>query len=137
MSDETPPRVGSLDHVTLVVRDLDVSRRFFVDVLGMTQVPRPSFSFDGMWLESGSTQVHFIEEHENSSPAGNLVPESRRHGPTNHIAFAVQDAGAFVDRLGQLSVPILSGPVPRPDGAVQVFLNDPDGHVVELCSRAS
>ena len=31
-------------------------------------------------------------------------------------------------------VPVLSGPKPRPDGYLQVFVTDPDGHVIELCS---
>jgi catechol 2,3-dioxygenase-like lactoylglutathione lyase family enzyme len=30
-----PIQVKSLDHVTLVVKDLERSRRFYVDVLGM------------------------------------------------------------------------------------------------------
>lgn len=136
MTGETPPiRVRGLDHVTLVVRDLDASRRFFVDVLGMTEVERPDFSFDGMWLQAGANQIHFILEHERSSPAGNQVPEAQRRGPTHHFAFAVEDARAFKDRLDELGVTVLSGPVQRPDGATQVFVCDPDGHVVELCSR--
>jgi catechol 2,3-dioxygenase-like lactoylglutathione lyase family enzyme len=31
-------------------------------------------------------------------------------------------------------VPILSLPKPRPDGYMQIFVTDPDGHIVELCS---
>ena len=39
-----------------------------------------------------------------------------------------------ITRLQELGIAIVSGPVTRPDGARQVFVNDPDGHLVELCS---
>ena len=44
---------------------------------------------------------------------------------------------ACVERLRELEVPIAAGPKERPDGAVQVFVCDPDGHVVELTSMSA
>lgn len=131
----TPPpiRVKTLDHVTLVVKDLEASRRFYCDVLGMEQVARPGFSFDGRWFQAGDTQIHLILEHEESGASGenaNLVKSSRNR----HFAFEVDDGEAAAKALTDKNVPILSGPKHRPDGAVQVFVVDPDGHVVELCS---
>ena len=127
-------QVKSLDHVTIVVKDLEQSRRFYVDVLGMRQVPRPGFSFDGLWFQAGKTQIHLILEFAGSGPAGNLLAAELRSSRTQHFAFEVADADAVEPRLRELQVPILSGPKPRPDGYVQVFVTDPDGHVVELCS---
>src|SRR5688572_23821321 len=49
-------RVKSIDHATFVVKDLERSRRFYVDGLGMDEVPRPAFSFDGLWFQAGATQ---------------------------------------------------------------------------------
>ncbi len=132
---ESPPRVRSVDHVTLVVKDLDSSRAFYVGALGMQEVERPGFSFGGMWLQAGETQVHLILEHEHSSPAGNPLPEDRRRPRAPHFAFVVDDALAFIARLDALGLAVESGPTERPDGAMQVFLFDPDGHLVELCSR--
>ncbi len=131
------PRVRTLDHVTLVVKHLERSRQFYVDVLGMRQVPRPPFSFDGLWFQAGATQVHLILEHEQSGPGGNLVPEARRTSRSHHLAFAVDDAAAFADYLRGLGHQLVAGPAPRPDGHVQTFVSDPDGHVVELCSPPS
>jgi catechol 2,3-dioxygenase-like lactoylglutathione lyase family enzyme/uncharacterized protein YunC (DUF1805 family) len=127
--------VKSIDHVTLVVKDLERSRRFYVDVLGMRAVPRPAFSFAGLWFQAGATQIHLILEYAGSGPAGNLLPESRRSSRTHHLAFLVDDAEAALAYLRRAEVTILSGPKPRPDGYVQLFVTDPDGHVVELCSR--
>jgi catechol 2,3-dioxygenase-like lactoylglutathione lyase family enzyme/uncharacterized protein YunC (DUF1805 family) len=138
-SDKTSPKspriqAKSLDHVTIVVKDLDRSRRFYVDILGMRQVPRPAFSFDGLWFQAGKTQIHLILEFAGSGPSGNLLAPELRSSRTQHFAFEVADADATVPWLRQNQVPILSGPKPRPDGYLQIFLTDPDGHVVELCS---
>jgi catechol 2,3-dioxygenase-like lactoylglutathione lyase family enzyme len=132
---ESPLRVRTLDHVTLVVKDLDRSRDFYVGVLGMQPMERPRFSFDGSWFQAGKTQIHLILEHPESGPAGIGVPQhllalSRTH----HFAFEVEDTHAATEYLRRRNVPIVSGPKERPDGAVQVFATDPDGHVVELCS---
>ena len=79
--------------------------------------------------------VHLIEEHADSAPAGNLVPPDQRRSRAPHFAFAVDDIDAFVKVLHDLRVPMTSGPVQRPDGALQLFIHDPDDHLVELCSR--
>lgn len=126
-----PIRVQTLDHVTIVVRDLERSRQFYVEVLGMTEVPRPGFSFRGSWFQAGETQIHTILEHAESGPAGTVIANSTRG---HHFAFRVADAHAAAGRLEELGVPFVSPPKSRPDGAVQLFIHDPDGHLIELCS---
>ena len=103
----------------------------------MLEVPRPGFSFGGLWFKSGPSKIHLIEEYEGSGPAGNLVPEGQRNSRTHHFAFLVDDAHEATARLEELNITIVSGPKERPDGAVQVFVCDPDGHVVELTSIAN
>src|SRR5262245_6569721 len=71
-------QVKSIDHVTLVVKDLERSRKFYVEALGMREVPRPAFSFAGSWFQAGKTQIHLILEYSGSGPAGNLLPEQLR-----------------------------------------------------------
>jgi catechol 2,3-dioxygenase-like lactoylglutathione lyase family enzyme len=127
-------RVRHIDHVTLVVRDVEASRRFYVGLLGMIEVPRPGFSFDGAWFQAGATLIHLIAEHDRSGPAGYpvevLVKSSRNH----HFAFEVDDAYASAAVLKAKGIPLIDDAKLRPDGAVQVFLADPDHHVVELCT---
>lgn len=135
MSNSSPPiRVKTLDHVTLVVKDLEASRRFYCDLLGMQQVERPGFSFDGRWFQAGDTQIHLILEHERSGPSGENTADLKKSSRNRHFAFEVEDGRAAAAALAELGAPVLSGPQVRPDGAVQVFVTDPDGHVVELCS---
>lgn len=127
--------VRQIDHITLVVKDLEASRRFYVDRLGMTEVPRPAFDFAGLWFRAGETLIHLILEHDRSGPAG--VNEGAREKTTrgHHFAFSVEDAAAAAAELEAAGVPFLAKPKQRPDGFVQTFVLDPDGHVVELCSE--
>lgn len=131
-----PIQVKSLDHVTLVVKDLDQSRKFYLEGLGMREVPRPGFSFPGAWFQAGATQIHLIGEYAGGSPAGNPLPEQFRTSRSHHFAFSIEDAESAFARAKELGLTIVSPPKARPDGFIQVFLNDPDGHVVELCSPA-
>lgn len=134
MSSETPIRVKHIDHVTLVVKDVAASRRFYVELLGMTEVDRPAFSFGGAWFKAGATLVHLIEEHEASGPAGYPVEVLKRSSRNHHFAFEVDDAAAAAETLKQRGYDLVDDAKQRPDGAVQMFVADPDGHVVELCT---
>ncbi|MEZ6065857.1 MAG: VOC family protein [Planctomycetaceae bacterium] len=127
-------QVRRIDHVTLVVKDLERSRRFYVDVLGMEQVDRPAFRFEGLWFQAGTTQIHLILEHPESGPAQVFVPEQCQISRTRHFAFEVDDALAATDRLREAGFTIVAGPKQRPDGPTQVYLFDPDQNLVELYS---
>jgi len=127
-------RVKSLDHVTIVVKDLAATRKFYVDALGMDEVPRPGFPFAGQWFQAGPTLIHTILEFEGSGKAGSAAcANSRGH----HFAFLVDDCHSAAQRIAELKIPFVSPPKLRPDGATQLFVNDPDGHLVELCSNAN
>ncbi|MCH2211399.1 MAG: VOC family protein [Fuerstiella sp.] len=126
-------RVQHIDHVTIVVKDLKRSREFYVDLLGMEEVDRPNFSFSGAWFRAGATLLHLIEEHAESGVAGTSVDRSR-NSRCHHFAFEVADARAAAGVLRDRGVSLLQEVKLRPDGAVQMFVGDPDGHVVELCT---
>lgn len=128
-------RVQQIDHVTIVVRDLERSRGFYVDVLGMQPVERPGFRFPGLWFQAGATQVHLIEENAESGPAGNRVAPGATISRTRHFAFEVDNALEAEQALREADVAIVAGPKQRPDGPTQLYVQDPDGHVVELFSR--
>lgn len=132
----SPILVKSIDHVTMVVEDLERSAGFYVDVLGMRRVDRPAFSFPGLWFQAGATQVHLILQSDQSGPAGFPQPlSSTAAGRTFHFAFEVADCHAALAYLKDLGIRIRGGPNQRPDGCTQIWCYDPDGHVVELFSR--
>lgn len=127
-------KVLHIDHVTLIVKDVQASRRFYVDLLGMEEVARPAFDFEGAWFRAGATLIHLIQEHDRSGPAGYPDAVLKKSSRNHHFAFEVADARAAAETLKSLNVPLVDDAKTRPDGAVQVFLTDPDGHVVELCT---
>jgi glyoxylase I family protein len=125
----------SFDHVTIICANLEATRRFYVDLLGMTEVSRPAFAFPGLWFQLGNVQIHATQESKEAGKAGwgdrggNVV--SRGH----HIAFAVDDVAKALAIVTDHGVRIASPLQQRPDGYKQVYLYDPDCHLVELVSK--
>jgi glyoxylase I family protein len=122
-----------IQHVGLVVSDLDRSRRFYSDALGLEEVPRPSnFVFDGAWFRFGGTELHLLSGAHATGGAGQRDPGSGvDRGMTHHLALEVDDLDGVCARLAEHGVELAGGPMPRGDGYVQVFFLDPDGHVLE------
>jgi len=126
-----------IQHCALVVSDLDRSRRFYGEVLGLTEVDRPaSFAFAGAWFRAGGDEVHLIVESDTTMRAGASVPRNALGaGLVTHLAIEVDDLEAMLERVRGHGVEVGSGPMARGDGVDQAFLEDPDGYVVEVFER--
>ena len=122
------------DHVTLVVANVEVSRRFYVDQLGFEEVPRPAFSYPGAWLRIGQTLIHLTESDKLSGQAGWGDRTVERVSRGHHIAYLTSDFDQAVKAIQHYGLEIASGPKTRPDGANQVYIYDPDRHLIEICS---
>jgi catechol 2,3-dioxygenase-like lactoylglutathione lyase family enzyme len=68
-----------------------------------------------------------------------LIGERKRevdsHNRGNHFALLVNDLDAWERHFAELGVAFLPRRT-RPDGALQIYVVDPDGHYVELCTLA-
>jgi catechol 2,3-dioxygenase-like lactoylglutathione lyase family enzyme len=126
-----------LQHCGLVVADIERSRRFYRDVLGLEEVQRPpNFTFAGAWFRLGETEIHLLAESDTTGTAGQAPPgRGIVGGLATHVALEVDDLGAWEERLRANDVVIASGPMPRGDGVNQLFVLDPDGFVLELFER--
>ncbi len=129
-------QIETLDHVAVIVADVERSRWFYGEVLGMSEVPRPeSFSFPGAWFRSGTAEIHLIGEAE-AGRAALLQPtyyeRELRRGYLPHIAFRVAALPPVLAHLEQLGVPVVGGPQQRGDGVTQFYIRDPDGTVIEI-----
>ncbi len=114
-----------LDHVALHVADVARSCEFYERVLRLEPMPRPAFSFPGAWYRLGERQeLHLI---------GNRTANVQSHHRGNHYALLVDDMEAWERHLQQLAVEYVPRRV-RPDGAYQIYVVDPDGHYIELCT---
>lgn len=130
--------IQSFDHVTIIVADLAATRKFYVEQLGMHEVPRPDFDFPGAWLavapDQSRADIHVTVTSELAGIAGwgDLKAKSVSRG--HHFAFQVDDAPALEKHLAEQGVAIAVHCRPRPDGPTQFYVHDPDGHVVEFFS---
>jgi catechol 2,3-dioxygenase-like lactoylglutathione lyase family enzyme len=135
MSRQTSIQATAFDHVTIVCADLEATRRFYVDLVGMQEVERPAFSFPGKWFQLGHVQIHATQESVESGKAGwadqgvKVIPRG------HHFAFAVEDVAEALKIAEAQGVRVASPLQHRPDGYRQAYLYDPDGHVVEIVSE--
>lgn len=123
----TAVTVAGYSHIAIAVTDLDAARRFYCDVLGFVELPRPDFGVPGMWLRVGGLQLHFLETDTMPVP-GPGFPHFALHVPT-------QAWDATMAALAGAGVSFLSPPSSRTDFGVEVqaaFVSDPAGNVVEL-----
>ncbi len=135
MPGQRPLRVKGIDHFLVVSSDLEKTRAFYCDLLGMEQLPRPDFSFPGLWFEAGNTQVHVTLEGEDAGAAGQGEFTGNYPAQGQHLAFEIDDAAEAASHLESLGIEIVDGPYLRPDGPLQFYIYDPDGYLIELFSR--
>lgn len=114
-----------LNHVAIHVSDVEKSGEFYREVLKLEPIPRPAFSFPGAWFRLGARQeLHLI---------GDRDQPVHSHNRGNHYALLVDDLDAWEDYFQKRGVVYLPRRT-RPDGAYQIYVTDPDGHVIELCT---
>ncbi|GGG41903.1 diguanylate cyclase [Caldovatus sediminis] len=122
--------LNALNHYTIRPADLERTKNFYVEVLGLEVGYRPPLAFPGYWLYcGGQPTVHLIgprAQDEGRPP--------RRPGETgllDHIAFSCTGLAEIRERLRKNDVRFEERVIPR-DRQTQLFLHDPDGVAVEL-----
>ncbi|WP_341892032.1 VOC family protein [Variovorax sp. YR752] len=133
----------SLNHFSIRTADLDACERFYCGLLGLKKGPRPPFPFPGLWLYAGDTgeyanaAVHiigidrndpeglkrYLGDRDESSLAGS--------GAVDHVAFFVTGLADTLKKLAEAGIEGRERTVPLL-GLHQVFVDDPNGIVVEL-----
>ncbi len=119
-------KTTQLNHVALHVADVEKSCAFYGDVMRLEPMPRPAFSFPGAWFRLGDDQeLHLIGERQQ--------PVAGAASRGDHWALMIDDMDqweAYFQREGIEYTPRRT----RPDGAFQIYVFDPDGHCLELCT---
>jgi catechol 2,3-dioxygenase-like lactoylglutathione lyase family enzyme len=115
--------IHGLNHFTVLTDDLEATRRFYIDLLGLEEGERPPFGFPGAWLYSGGKPVlHVI--------AGRGLPAIRA-GVIDHMAFSATDLAGWKDKLAARGFHYDLRQQPG-TGVWQMFFFDPNGAKVEL-----
>lgn len=119
--------IDAIDHYTILAHDVDASRDFYVDVLGLRDGERPPFDFPGAWLYVGDVPtVHLV---------GGRSKGSTDTGSIDHVAFRGSGLSAMRERLTAADVDFKERTVPG-FGLTQLFVTDPDGVTVEINFKA-
>jgi catechol 2,3-dioxygenase-like lactoylglutathione lyase family enzyme len=118
--------VGMLDHYNVSTRKLGDTIRFYEEVLGLTNGPRPPFNFPGAWLYSaGHPVLHLndISSTDRQQPADS--------GVIDHVAFGSRGFEAIKQHLTSKEVAFRVNQVPN-SRRWQIFLTDPNNVMIEL-----
>ena len=128
----------ALDHVletALYVDDLDRARRFYADVLELSELYRDgrmcAFAVGGksvlLLFRRGSSRETVV------MPGGTIPPHDGS-GPL-HVAFAIgkEELAHWEEHLRRHRIAI-EGRTDWPRGGHSVYFRDPDGHLLELAT---
>jgi glyoxylase I family protein len=128
--------IAAIHHIALTVTDLDRSRRFYREILSIEEIPRPPFNFPGAWFRLGdSHQLHLIV-HDRSTFRQKPLDTRDIHFavrvPNYHAAIDFLRAKGYREDTG-VNDPYCMILQPRPTaGFPQIYICDPDGHVIEI-----
>jgi catechol 2,3-dioxygenase-like lactoylglutathione lyase family enzyme len=130
--------VQALEHVTIRCAQLQRTRDFYVDLLGLSEGERPAFPFRGHWLYLGGIPVvHLVEASDSAGAWGRdiVIPKAEEGtGSFDHVAFRGDDFAALRERLQKAGMTFRERVVPG--GALsQLFVPDPEGVLVEINFR--
>ncbi|PZE20705.1 VOC family protein [Paenibacillus xerothermodurans] len=126
--------IRKLEHIGVMVKDMDVSIDFYTEVLGMRLVQRTALK-DGVELgflsfpDSEHVQIELIGRGHDGLPDNGIV---------HHIAFTVSDIQSEIDRLKSLGVKLMDE-TPRTilEGDLIAFFFGPDGERLEFFQPAA
>lgn len=119
-------RALKINHVTLIVDSLEKAAEFYQKELGLEPIPAFRFDYPVMFFKFNEEQQLHISEWEDT-------PSFR-----GHICVQIDDFNSFFFRMKELDVIDIQpwGKVRKlPDGAMQMFIRDPAGNLVEVSSQ--
>lgn len=114
-----PFEVTKIDHVTVLITDLERSRRFYRDFLGLKAIHRPrTFNFEALWFDLGDQHLHLLlkDKADTTSP--------------RHFALRVNDVSAARNYCRDAGVDVQETTLIH--GADRFFIADPDGNRIEV-----
>ena len=116
-------KITRFSHTSVnVVGQLEEASRFYENVLGLSDVPRPEAlqRITGAWVQGGDAQVHLVAVEPGDLPRNPLGP---------HFAFFVEDLDEAIAELETAGIPYRRF---GEGAATQIWISDPAGNTIEL-----
>src|SRR5262245_35402432 len=112
-------QISQIDHCSVVITDVERSRRFYKELLGLKEIAKPrTFDFVVVWFDLGNQHLHLLlkDKPDTISP--------------RHFALRTPDAAGARVYFREHGIAIQeTTPIP---GADRFFIHDPDGNRIEI-----
>jgi catechol 2,3-dioxygenase-like lactoylglutathione lyase family enzyme len=123
--------IDHIDHIVLTTRDKEGCIRFYTEVLGMQLERFRTPTEERLALKFGNQKINLHEWGREFTPRAHVAAP----GTLDLCFIAAVPLEEVVNRLAQMRVPVLEGPV-RKTGAMgpirSVYVRDPDLNLVEI-----
>jgi catechol 2,3-dioxygenase-like lactoylglutathione lyase family enzyme len=112
-------QITQIDHVSVLITDVERSRRFYRDLLGLKEIAKPrTFRFVALWFELGNQQLHLLQKPQ---------PDTRS---PRHFALRVRDVQQARSYMRERGIPFEETTLIP--GCDRFFIHDPDGNRIEI-----
>jgi len=120
-----------LNHYTIKVRDLEQTKNFYQEIVGLKVGDRPPLAFPGYWLYCGDVPtVHLIGDQPGVAAIDDAPSHPAATGRLDHIAFSCNGLKEMRATLQSHDIKFDERVLPRMN-MTQLFYLDPDGISVE------
>ncbi len=125
-------QITGINHVGLRVTDLETSRAFY-EKLGFVFLAGPIGPEPVAVMEHPSgVNINFILNSSDTTPKNVLMDIPEKHAGYTHIALEVSDMDSTTAYLQSENIAISEGPINIHNGAILLFIRDPDANVIEF-----
>ncbi len=130
--------IGRLNHIAIVVADLQAARRMYRDLFGAEvsdPVDMPEHGVTTVFVELQNTRIELLAPLDEGSPVAKFLARNPAGG-MHHVCFEVDDIAAARDRITAEGHRVLGGGEPAigAHGKPVLFLHPKDFHgtLIEL-----
>ena len=131
-------KLGKLNHVAIVVPDLQAAAALYRDTLGAEVLPAhvlPEHGVTAVFVELGNTRIELLEPLGDDSPVRAFLARNP-DGGMHHVCYEVADIRAARDRLRDSGARVIGDGEPKTGahGKPVLFLHPKDfcGTLIEL-----